>query len=286
MAYWLRAGTISVTQGSADIAGSDTAWQQLDRKPRPGNLIVITDIAGNQWVYEVASCGSDTTLTLAEPFAGASGTGLGYAIDCFAGNTNADLSERISAVLSAYEALVGQILPESTRILTEASASALQAQQSSDDSAVSAAKSENSASQAHVSQSSAEAASADARVAAALAQSVTGLRVAANCQLRGMVTGDAVFSFICDADVAIPHNLAGSRFRLRDPAISNATFTVHANQTPVATLFCAEGDTAFISTPLVNGDTSLAAGGEISITLGYANRARALILTLILQGGI
>lgn len=286
MAFWLRSGTVTATKGGIALTGEGTGWQQLDRQPRPGNLIVITDIAGAQWVYEVAACSNDTSLTLAEPFAGPSGTGLAYAIDCFAGNTNADLSERIASFLAAYEALVGQLLPESTRILTEASASALQAQQHSDAAGVSATGSANSAAQSAAAKTAAESAMSAAQAAATQAQSVTGLRISANCALRGMEAGDRVFSYLCDADVTLPAALAGSRFGLQDPAISNTTFTIHAGQIPVATMFCATGSKSFTVTPLVSGDTKLHAGDEIYISLGYVNRARVLVITLILQGGI
>lgn len=66
-------GTVAVTNGSATVTGTGTDWQTA--------LITagVIFIGGNS--YPIASVQSDTQLTLALPYAGATGGGLAYAID-------------------------------------------------------------------------------------------------------------------------------------------------------------------------------------------------------------
>jgi hypothetical protein len=66
-------GTMAVTNGSADVTGTGTAWlTHLDA----GSLIAING-AGDR-LYAVRSVGSDTSLTLTEPWAFTTGSGVTY----------------------------------------------------------------------------------------------------------------------------------------------------------------------------------------------------------------
>lgn len=64
-------GTISVTQGSAVITGSGTAWLDIMRE---GYLKV------NGVVYKISSVASNTSARLAQAYAGATASGLAYEI--------------------------------------------------------------------------------------------------------------------------------------------------------------------------------------------------------------
>lgn len=71
-------GTVSVTNGSAIVTGSGTSWTAGS----PPNARVGDDFVriGDGVTYKVASVDSDTQLTLAINYAGATGSGLSYAI--------------------------------------------------------------------------------------------------------------------------------------------------------------------------------------------------------------
>ncbi|RDI25186.1 hypothetical protein DFR41_104243 [Pseudacidovorax intermedius] len=69
---WYRAGTITLTTGSATVVGAGTAWVKY---ARAGDLLSLPGQA-----LEVKSINSDTQLELALPYSGAGGAGIGYAL--------------------------------------------------------------------------------------------------------------------------------------------------------------------------------------------------------------
>lgn len=66
-------GTVTISQGSASLTGSGTAWNTVNafgvKNLRAGGRIVLP---GDDTVYEVDSVSSDTTLTLTDAFRGES----------------------------------------------------------------------------------------------------------------------------------------------------------------------------------------------------------------------
>jgi len=69
-----KTGTVSVTNGSATVTGSGTSWSG---EIAAGDLFTI--VGDNAW-YEVASIGSNTSITLSANYAGTTGSGKSYAI--------------------------------------------------------------------------------------------------------------------------------------------------------------------------------------------------------------
>ncbi len=69
-----KTGTVSVTNGSATVTGSGTLWSG---EIAAGDLFTI--VGDNAW-YEVASVGSNTSITLSANYAGTTGSGKSYAI--------------------------------------------------------------------------------------------------------------------------------------------------------------------------------------------------------------
>ena len=69
-----KTGTVSVTNGSATVTGSGTGWSA---EIAAGDLFTI--VGDNAW-YEVASVGSNTSITLSANYAGTTGSGKSYAI--------------------------------------------------------------------------------------------------------------------------------------------------------------------------------------------------------------
>lgn len=73
-------GTVDVSGSSASVMGNATLWAA---NVKPGDQISFgssTEASiGATW-YEVATVGSDTSLTLTTPFAGSSGSGVAYTI--------------------------------------------------------------------------------------------------------------------------------------------------------------------------------------------------------------
>lgn len=85
-AFWRNfgAGTISVTNGNATVTGSGTAFQTLFACNGTDYLVVkytetISGIVGGYRTFNVASCASQTSLTLAEPYSLSTASGLNYA---------------------------------------------------------------------------------------------------------------------------------------------------------------------------------------------------------------
>lgn len=71
---WYKVGTVTVTNGSAVVTGTGTAWTNIE--VRPGDVF-LTD--GTR-VYEILSVDSQTQITLAGTWTGATASGQTYAI--------------------------------------------------------------------------------------------------------------------------------------------------------------------------------------------------------------
>ncbi len=71
---WYKAGTVTVTNGSAVVTGSGTAWTTIE--VRPGDVF-LTD--GTR-LYEILTVDSATQITLAGPWAGTTASGQTYGI--------------------------------------------------------------------------------------------------------------------------------------------------------------------------------------------------------------
>lgn len=67
-----KTGTVAVTNGSATVTGSGTAWAS-NLQPGDGFTVASTGVA-----YDVAQVVSDTELKLSAPYSGAAGSGLAY----------------------------------------------------------------------------------------------------------------------------------------------------------------------------------------------------------------
>lgn len=75
---WPKNGTIDVTNNSETVTGTGTTFRTS--KVKPGNEIIIDGVG-----YEIASVESNTSLTLASPYAGATASSLAYVIKPIAG---------------------------------------------------------------------------------------------------------------------------------------------------------------------------------------------------------
>jgi hypothetical protein len=90
---WYRAGTVSVTNGSASVTGSGTAFVA---NVSIGEGIVLPD--GR--IYEITNVSSDTSLTLATNYLGSTASGQPYAIAPLRGRIAQLLSETSSLIAS------------------------------------------------------------------------------------------------------------------------------------------------------------------------------------------
>ena len=76
----IKAGTVTVTNGSATVTGSGTSWLG---NVEPGDYFIVREssgIVGRSVVYEVGGVASDTSLSLTAPWGGASASGVAYVI--------------------------------------------------------------------------------------------------------------------------------------------------------------------------------------------------------------
>ncbi|KQO58839.1 hypothetical protein [Sphingomonas sp. Leaf257] len=92
-----QAGTIAVTRGSRTVTGTGSSWLA-------GYDGLVLNIAGG--VYPVASVDGPTSLTLVEPYPGASATGLTYFLLPIM-NENYALSRKVLSLIASTEALAG-----------------------------------------------------------------------------------------------------------------------------------------------------------------------------------
>ncbi len=89
---WFRDGNIKATNGSTEITGSGTYWESAGLNP--GDMLEVNN---SGLFYEIASINSDTSITLARAYQGATLTGAAYAI---VRNFTATMPSKIAAQTS------------------------------------------------------------------------------------------------------------------------------------------------------------------------------------------
>lgn len=94
MSTWYRTGTIALTNGSATVTGTGTAWIA---NASVGEGLVAPD--GR--IYEVTNIGSDTSITISPAYLGSTASGQAYAIAPLRGRIAQLLSET-SSLLSSF----------------------------------------------------------------------------------------------------------------------------------------------------------------------------------------
>lgn len=103
---WLRTGTITVTNGSRNVGGTDTMWS--GGVVNPGDIILLP----NGQLGEVESVGSNTALTLKQAYTGATASAQPYAIIRMlpSGNVAADLAAALQALIQRYGITLDQLM--------------------------------------------------------------------------------------------------------------------------------------------------------------------------------
>lgn len=98
MSLWMNTGTISVVNGSKAVVGVGTSFKTAPIPAREGQPIVINNVH-----YEIASVNSNTSITLALNYAGATASGIPYTVITTAEGSFSDLSRRAAQVMSLYQ---------------------------------------------------------------------------------------------------------------------------------------------------------------------------------------
>ncbi len=94
---WVRAGTVTLTNGSKKVTGSGTAWNSGTNKVTKGCAFIYNNIA-----YEVDYINSDTELYLVDTYSGTTGSGLSYRIQIAVTDTIPELASRIATALAYW----------------------------------------------------------------------------------------------------------------------------------------------------------------------------------------
>lgn len=94
---WVRAGTVTLTNGSKKVTGSGTAWNTGTNKVTKGCAFIYNNIA-----YEVDYINSDTELYLVDTYGGTTGSGLSYRIQIAVTDTIPELASRIATALAYW----------------------------------------------------------------------------------------------------------------------------------------------------------------------------------------
>ena len=118
---WYKAGTVTLTNGSAEVVGSGTTWG--DGAITPGDSFSLVDASGAavEPHYEVAEVTDDTHLTLTVPYGGASASGVKYALwNLAAEHTTPYLSALVAALVQKFKTVSTDILNYVTRAETAA----------------------------------------------------------------------------------------------------------------------------------------------------------------------
>jgi hypothetical protein len=94
---WVRAGTVTLTNGSKKVTGSGTAWNTGTNKVTKGCAFIYNNIE-----YEVDYVNSDTELYLVDTYGGTTGSGLSYRIQIAVTDTIPELASRIATALAYW----------------------------------------------------------------------------------------------------------------------------------------------------------------------------------------
>ncbi len=89
---WYRKGTITVTDGSNEVVGTNTHWIDDVVKPLAGDVMIISGE-----IYEIEDIPDNTHLRLYRPFSGNPPRGGEYAI---IRNTSLNLTSRVAAMVA------------------------------------------------------------------------------------------------------------------------------------------------------------------------------------------
>ncbi len=71
-------GTVTVTNGSTTVTGASTAWNTNNAYGEANARTIGKLVFGGTDVYEISAVGSDTSITLDEPYIGDTDSGLSY----------------------------------------------------------------------------------------------------------------------------------------------------------------------------------------------------------------
>ena len=105
---WIRHGTISTTNGSTAVTGVDCLWSI---GISPGASLYLVDGNGNptEGPFEIAAINSNTSLTLAKPYPGVTGSARAYAIANTVGDqTIQDLANDLTKFYGEISELLDQ----------------------------------------------------------------------------------------------------------------------------------------------------------------------------------
>ena len=94
---WVRAGTVTLTNGSKKVTGSGTAWNSGTNKVTKGCAFIYNNIE-----YEVDYINSDTELYLVDVYNGTTASGLSYRIQIAVTDTIPELASRIATALAYW----------------------------------------------------------------------------------------------------------------------------------------------------------------------------------------
>lgn len=95
---WYSTGTVTLTQGSTAVIGVGTNWVNAGLKV--GDIFTIDRVT----LYMIASVNSNTSITLAQAYTGASGNVMNYyVIRNFAATLQSELAAQVSELVGDYE---------------------------------------------------------------------------------------------------------------------------------------------------------------------------------------
>lgn len=119
MATWYRTGTAAVTNGSAAVVGTTTAWAS---QVKAGDGITFD--GGATW-YEVLSVTDNTHLTLATTYAGSTASGVSYAADRRSPRWHeiGDVAVRVAQLLDSLDETTGDFVLKANNLSDLTSAS-------------------------------------------------------------------------------------------------------------------------------------------------------------------
>ncbi|GAA5787310.1 hypothetical protein [Chitiniphilus shinanonensis] len=99
---WYRQGSIATTNASTAVLGSGTRWNE---QVLPGDILLLDGA-----LLEIAAVDDDTRLTLRQPYAGATASGLTYGIiRNFTGTLPADLAARWAKLTASYQLSIDEL---------------------------------------------------------------------------------------------------------------------------------------------------------------------------------
>lgn len=98
MALWMNQGKINLTLNSKNVVGVGTAFLTSAVPARPGQPLVVNGV-----IMEIATVTSDTTMTLALNYTGATATNLAYFILTTMEGSYNDLARRAAQVMGYFQ---------------------------------------------------------------------------------------------------------------------------------------------------------------------------------------